>query len=174
MANDEPIEQEFGQPRLLEIIISPGHDYWVKRGQPPLQHGATSVASVVCLAGRGLRGDRYSEKSGGHKAQVTLMSSSVVDEIRRRFDVPDLPAQVFRRNLIVSGICLAGLVGQRFQIQGVEFEGTEECRPCRWMDRMVADGAHAFMKENFRGGLRAKILNDGVLTAEARRVRPAD
>ncbi len=53
---------------------------------------------------------------------------------------------------------------QRFSIQGVEFEGTEECRPCGWMDRVIADGARAFMQENFRGGLRAKILSDGVLS----------
>ncbi len=149
----------------MEIIISPGHAYWVKRGQPALQHGAERVERVECLAGRGLRGDRYAEKRCEHKGQVTLMSSLAVDEIRQHFGLPDLPSTVFRRNLIVSDIDLAPLVGQRFHIQDIEFEGTEECLPCRWMDRVVAEGARTFMKENFRGGLRAKLLSDGVLVA---------
>lgn len=164
MANAEPNEPLFLAAQVIEIIISPGHDYWVKRGEPPLQHGATSVASVDCLAGLGLRGDRYAQKRQNHKGQVTFIAWQTIADIRRRFDLTDLPATVFRRNLIVSGINLAELVGRRFSIQGVEFEGTEECRPCRWMDRVIADGARTFMQENFRGGLRAKILCDGVLS----------
>lgn len=164
MANAEPNEPLLLEPQVIEIIISSGHDYWVKRGELPLQHGAASVASVDCLAGRGLRGDRYAQKRNNHKGQVTFISWQTIDQIRRRFDLPDLPTTVFRRNLIVGGINLAELVGQRFSIQGVEFEGTEECRPCGWMDRAIADGARAFMQENFRGGLRAKILCDGVLS----------
>lgn len=165
MANNAPPESQANQPRIVEIIVSPGHDYWVKRGQPPLQHGATRVARVDCMAGRGLRGDRYAEKRCGHKGQVTLMSIEAVDEVRCQFGLPDLPTTVFRRNLIVSGLNLAALVGERFYIQGIEFEGSEQCLPCRWMDRMVAEGARTFMKDNFRGGLRARLLSDGVLVA---------
>lgn len=164
MANNAPNERDVSEPQIMEIIISPGHDYWVGKGESPLQYGATSVASVDCLAGRGLRGDRYAEKPSNHKGQVTFLSWQTIGEIRRQFDLPDLPATVFRRNIIVSGLNLADLVGQRFCIQGVEFEGSEECRPCHWMDRVVGEGALAFMKENFRGGLRARILSDGVLS----------
>lgn len=164
MANAEPNEPLLLDPQVIEIIISPGHDYWVKRGELPLQHGATSVPSVDCLAGLGLRGDRYTQKRKNHKGQVTFISWQTIVEIRRHFDLADLPTTAFRRNVIVSGVNLAELVGRRFRIQGVEFEGTEECRPCGWMDRVVADGARNFMQENFRGGLRAKILCDGVLS----------
>jgi hypothetical protein len=41
----------------------------------------------------------------------------------------------------------------------------EECRPCYWMDRAIAPGTHEFLKS--RGGLRAKILCDGVLRSTA-------
>ncbi len=34
------------------------------------------------------------------------------------------------------------------------------------MDRMVADGAREFMKQCFRGGLRAKVLSDGVIECD--------
>jgi MOSC domain-containing protein YiiM len=69
--------------------------------------------------------------------------------------------------VIVSGMHLPELVGTRFCIQGVEFEGVQECKPCRWMDRVVADGAQEFMKAEFRGGLRARILTDGVIECTA-------
>jgi MOSC domain-containing protein YiiM len=57
------------------------------------------------------------------------------------------------------------LIGQDFEIQGVHFHGTEECRPCYWMDRAIAPGAEEFLKG--RGGLRAKILTDGQLHSNA-------
>jgi MOSC domain-containing protein YiiM len=58
------------------------------------------------------------------------------------------------------------LIDQDFEIQGVHFHGTEECRPCYWMDRAIAPGAEEFLKG--RGGLRAKILTDGQLHSNAR------
>jgi len=57
---------------------------------------------------------------------------------------------------------LNALVGRIFEIQGVQFQGVEECRPCYWMN-------HAFRDERVeawlrgRGGLRARILTDGWL-----------
>jgi MOSC domain-containing protein YiiM len=74
---------------------------------------------------------------------------------------------VFRRNLVVRGVDLAAWKGRRFRFQGVEFEGSQECTPCHWMDRVVAEGAQQWMKERFRGGLRAKILSDGWLRVDA-------
>jgi len=83
--------------------------------------------------------------------------------VRDRFSQPELSSSLFRRNLIVRGIDLAEWVGKRFRFQGVEFEASEECKPCYWMDEAVAPGAEEFLKANFRGGLRARILSDGVL-----------
>jgi MOSC domain-containing protein YiiM len=57
------------------------------------------------------------------------------------------------------------LIDQDFEIQGVRFHGVEECRPCYWMNRAIAPGAEEFLKG--RGGLRAKILCDGVLRSTA-------
>ena len=55
------------------------------------------------------------------------------------------------------------LIGQEFEIDGVRFSGTGECRPCYWMDRAIAPGAHEFLKG--RGGLRAKIVSNGMVRA---------
>jgi MOSC domain-containing protein YiiM len=68
--------------------------------------------------------------------------------------------------VITRGVDLNELIGQDFEVQGVRFLGTEECRPCYWMDSAFAPGAHEFLKG--RGGLRARILNDGLLRSTAR------
>jgi MOSC domain-containing protein YiiM len=71
-----------------------------------------------------------------------------------------------RRNVITRGVDLNELIGQEFKLQGIRFLGMEECRPCYWMDRAFAPGAHEFLKG--RGGLRARILTDGSLRSTAR------
>lgn len=150
---------------LRHIYLSSGHDYWGKQGEGRLQHGIQEVSEAECVVGRGLRGDRYFEKKPGHKGQVTFFDAQVVEDIRTRFRLPKLPASVFRRNLVVSGICLSEWLGRRFVFQGIVFEGTQECKPCHWMDRVIADGAEAYLSAVFRGGLRAKIITGGMLKA---------
>lgn len=148
---------------VRKIFISSGHDYWGKKGEGRLASGIDEVESAECVAGSGIVGDRYFKLLGGHKGQITFFDENVFLDIRKRFKIPKLPASVFRRNILVSGIDLADWINRRFEIQGVTFEGSQECTPCEWMSRAVAPGVKDFMKENFRGGLRAKILSDGVL-----------
>ena len=57
-------------------------------------------------------------------------------------------------------------ISLRIALAELRFQGMEECRPCYWMDRAIAPGAHEFLKG--RGGLRAKILTDGQLRSSAR------
>jgi MOSC domain-containing protein YiiM len=76
-----------------------------------------------------------------------------------------------RRNVITRHVELNELIGQDFEVQGVRFHGTGECRPCYWMDRAIGPGAEEFLKG--RGGLRARILSDGQLRSIARLLAPA-
>jgi len=50
-------------------------------------------------------------------------------------------------------------------VQGVQFLGTEESAPCYWMNQAFGEGAEAELAGN--GGLRAKILSDGVIRVSA-------
>ena len=149
--------------KLLHIFISSGHDYWGKHGEGRLQHGITEISEVECVAGKGLRGDRYFGYKPDFKGQVTFFNSAVFEEVKQKFKLPKLPASIFRRNLIIDGVNLEDWMGKRFRFQGIEFEGSQECKPCHWMDRAIADGGEDFLKGKFRGGLRAKILTDGIL-----------
>lgn len=149
---------------LIEIWISPGSDFRGQHGQERLEHGIVDLPQVECVAGMGLRGDRYFGRKPDFKGQVTFFDAAVVQAVRERFAQPGLAGSAFRRNLVVRGVDLAAWVGKRFRFQGVEFEGSEECRPCYWMDRAVAPGTEEFLASDFRGGLRARILSDGILT----------
>lgn len=148
---------------LEEIWISPGNDFRGHHGLPRGEHGIIALEEVECVAGIGLKGDRYFGYKPDFKGQVTFFDADVVDTVRMEFHKPDLSSSEFRRNLIVRGVRLGDWIGKRFCFQGVEFEGSEECKPCYWMDEAVAPGIEEFLKSNCRGGLRARILSDGIL-----------
>ncbi len=151
-------------PRLRHIFVSPGHNYYGHHGQPAGEHEIVEVDRVECVAGRGLRGDRFFDHKENYKGQVTLFAWEVFDALRRVRSRPELSPSVLRRNLVVEGLDFDALIGQRFALQGVELEGTEECRPCYWMDQAVGSGAEEWLKG--RGGLRCRILTDGMLCRE--------
>jgi molybdopterin synthase catalytic subunit len=153
---------------LEAIWISPGNDFRGHHGKPRGAHGIESVREIECVAGMGLKGDRYFGYKENFKGQVTFFAAEAVDAVRAHFKRPDLSSGEFRRNLIVRGVDLSEWVGKRFRFQGIEFEGSEECRPCYWMDQVAGSGAEEFLKTDFRGGLRARILSDGRLTAASR------
>lgn len=150
---------------LEEIWISPGNDFRGHHGGPRGDHGIIALNEAECVAGMGLKGDRYFGYKPDFKGQVTFLEAEVVDAVRAEFGKPDLTSSEFRRNLIVRGVRLGDWIGKRFRFQGIEFEGSEECKPCYWMDEAVAPGAEEFLKTSCRGGLRARILSGGVLRA---------
>lgn len=150
--------------RIEHLFISPGHNFYGHRGQPAGDHPTIEVPEVKCVAGRGLEGDRFLDFQDDYKGQVTFFASEVHEQLCAEFAVWDRPPSVFRRNVITRGADLPSLVGREFEIQGVCFLGTQESAPCEWMNLAFAPGAEAWLKG--RGGLRAKILSDGVLRVE--------
>lgn len=146
---------------IRHIFVSPGHNFFGRRGQPPGNHAMTDLSAVACRAGLGLEGDRFHGFRPGYAGQVTFFAWETYEAIKRELGVPALRPDAFRRNVVVEGAHLASLIGSRFTLGGVDFEGMDEARPCAWMDRAVAAGAEAWLRG--RGGLRAKILADGTL-----------
>jgi MOSC domain-containing protein YiiM len=124
------------------------------------------VPKIECVAGRGIRFDRYFDFKDNYKGQITFFSLEVFDELRGALGLHDCSPALVRRNVMTRDVDLNELIGQDFEIQGVPFHGTEECRPCYWMDRAIAPGAEEFLKGH--GGLRAKILADGDLRSNMR------
>jgi MOSC domain-containing protein YiiM len=147
---------------IRQIFISPGHNFVGHYGRTPGSFPLVEVSKVECVAGRGLRGDRYFDFRQDYKGQVTFLSVEVFEKLCENFGIKDKPAGVLRRNLIVSGVDLLCLIGREFEIQGVRFRGTQHCAPCEWMNIAFAPGAEKFLEDN--AGLRAQILSDGPIT----------
>ncbi len=151
--------------RVRHIFISPGHNFFGRYGEPAGTHPTHDVAEVECVAGYGLRGDRFFGYRPDYKGQVTLFAMEVCEALRREFKLPALSPEVFRRNVVTEGVDLNTLIGARFTLQGIELEGVDECRPCHWMDKAVAPGAEEWLKG--RGGLRCRVRSSGWLRREA-------
>lgn len=124
------------------------------------------VRSLECVAGRGIRGDRYFDFKDDYKGQITFFSLEVFDDLRGALEVQGCLPSVARRNVMTRDVDLNELIDQDFEVQGVRFRGTQECRPCYWMDRAIAVGAEKFLQG--RGGLRARVLTDGTLRSTTR------
>ncbi|MDB6114601.1 MAG: domain containing protein [Lacunisphaera sp.] len=148
------------------LYLAPGHNFVGRHGQPAAHHPIAEVAAAECVAGRGLRGDRFFHHPENHKGQVTFFAWENYEAICRVLAVADKPPSALRRNVITGGVDLNQLIGREFELQGVRFRGTEECRPCYWMEQAFAPGAHQFLKG--RGGLRAEILSNGTLRVDPR------
>jgi len=151
---------------ICQLYISRGHNFFGHHGREPDQHLAIEVQSVDCIAGRGIRDDRFFEYKKNYKGQSTFFALEVFEELCRALNIRDASPSLLRRNVITRGIDLNTLIGQEFEVQGVRFYGTGECRPCYWMNRAIAPGAEDFLKG--RGGLRAEILTNGVLRRSSR------
>ncbi len=146
---------------VREIWISQGHDFRGRHGLGRMEYENVRVDEVVCEAGRGLVGDRYYDFKEDYKGQVSFFSWEVLEEMRRSYE--GVRFADLRRNILVRGMDMEGLVDRIFEVQGVSFEGSEECKPCYWMEEAVGEGAEDFLTGGFRGGLRARIVGGGVL-----------
>jgi MOSC domain-containing protein YiiM len=153
--------------QILQIFISPGHNFYGHNGMAPGEHPTLAVPEIHCVPGRGIEGDRFFDFKAGYKGQITFFSQEVYGALCEQLKIRDKSPGALRRNVICAGVDLNTLIGQDFEVQGVVFRGREECRPCHWMNEAFGEGAEEAMRG--RGGLRAEILGDGVLRVSADR-----
>lgn len=141
---------------IHHIFTSPAHHYFTRDkfdvgDAPTIEHD-----SVELFEGKGLSGDRFEFS----KYPITFFSLEVAEEVCSSLGI-ELDIKLFRRNIIISGVHLNSLIGKRFKIGDVEFEGLAHCAPCTWMNAVMKKGAYAQMRG--RGGLRVKVIEGGVL-----------
>ncbi|MDQ6808797.1 MAG: molybdenum cofactor biosysynthesis protein [Verrucomicrobiota bacterium] len=150
--------------KILHLYLATGHNYFGRHGRGAADHPVTEAQTVRCLAGRGLEGDRFLDYKPDYRGQITFFAQEVYDELCDSLGRHDRSPEVLRRNVITCGVDLNSLIGQPFDLQGVQFQGIEECRPCYWMDQAFKPGAEKWLRG--RGGLRARILTDGALRVD--------
>ena len=157
---------------ICHLYISPGHNFFGHHGREPDDYPVTEVPMIECAAGHGIRGDRFFDYREDYKGQITFFSLDVFHELCRALQLQNCSPDFLRRNVITRHIDLNQLIDQDFEVQGVHFHGTGECRPCYWMNHAIAPGAEKFLTG--RGGLRARILSDGQLRSTAWVGAPAE
>ncbi len=147
--------------KIRHIFVSPGHNYWGKRFGKPGPHPTHDLAEVELHANMGIVGDRFYNRKPDYNGQITFFAAETLDYIQDVMALDALDPMGVRRNVITEGINLNQLMKTRFTLQGITFEGTGHCTPCKWMNVGVAEGGHKAMKG--RGGIRARILTNGIL-----------
>lgn len=150
--------------RIRHIFISPGHNFIGHHGKPPSGYATLDVREARLIAGRGIEGDRYFDFKDDYKGQVTFFAWEIYERMLEKFGLDGKGPDVFRRNIITEGADLNALIGVEFAVQGLRFLGTQESAPCHWMNAAFAEGAEEALKGH--GGLRAKILSDGMLRVD--------
>lgn len=147
---------------LTHLFISPGHNYYGRHGKGSENHEILGREKIECVAGRGLLDDRFFDYKEDYKGQITLFDYSTYERVMREFALPDLQPSAFRRNVVVKGADLNELIGKDFTLGVIELSGSEEAKPCYWMDEACAPGVEKFLR-GF-GGLRCRIKTSGSLT----------
>ena len=150
--------------RIARLYTSRGHNFFGQHGKPAGTHPLMEHQEIVCVAGRGIEGDRFFDYPVNHSGQITFFSAEVFADVCSRLGVTGRHPGLTRRNVITTGVDLNTLIGREFMLQGIGFYGVEECRPCYWMNEAIAPGAETALRS--RGGLRAKILTAGRLRTD--------
>lgn len=152
---------------IQHIFISPGHNYFGRPKDGPGGHATLDVDAAEAVAGQGLVGDRYFGVPAHYDAQITFVAVEVFRALQAEFGREDWLPVLMRRNVVIEGVPLNGLIGQPFTLDfgdhQVEFLGAKHCAPCAWMDAALAPGAQKFLRG--RGGLRARIVTSGMIAA---------
>jgi MOSC domain-containing protein YiiM len=112
------------------------------------------VSSVAAVAGKGLVGDRHFTDSPRPGNALTLIEAEVLDDV-------GLTGAQSRRQVVVRGVRLNDLIGQRFRVGDVECLGVEICEPCRHLQQLARPGIIKDLLH--RGGLNADILSGGTI-----------
>ena len=127
------------------------------------EHGAPQQEASVAEVNEslGLLGDRY---SGGAPAIVSFIAAEEVDAFNQRTGL-GISARQTGRNLVTRGVELNSLVGKRFKVAEVEFEGMELCEPCATLGARLSSGdvsaARVVSELTHKAGLRAYVRSGG-------------
>lgn len=145
---------------ILNILPQVGRLEWIGL-RPARLRDILTVNEVEVVAERGLVGDHRFDGRRGSKRQVTLIQFEHLSAVAGILHRADLPPELVRRNLVVSGINLLALKGKLFQVGDVLLEYSGPCEPCSRMEGVLGPGGYNAMRGH--GGITAKVLEGGII-----------
>ncbi len=141
---------------LKEMIArysQPGRIDWI--GLRSERRGVIQPVSQVQCREDGLQGDHG--RPG--KRAVTLIQAEHLPVIGGFLGGRKVYPAELRRNLVVSGINLAGLKGRHVRVGGAVLEITVICAPCSRMEETFGHGGYAAVRGH--GGWCARVVSEG-------------
>lgn len=103
----------------------------------------------------GVVGDRYSANEGHFKGfpdqEVTLVEAEDAESL-------GIEPLALRRNIVTRGVKLDELIGRSFRLGSATLHGMRPCLPCGYLAKHLARPG---LKEDLRGGLRARVVSAG-------------
>jgi len=144
--------------RLLDAPMQPGRLHWI--GLRPARRAAMlAVPEAMLDPVAGVVGDRWSGRPGGNR-QVTLIQAEHLAAIGAFLGRAPVPPELLRRNLVVAGLNLLAMSGERMRIgTGALLEVTGACHPCSRMEEVLGPGGYNALRGH--GGVTARVLEGG-------------
>jgi MOSC domain-containing protein YiiM len=123
------------------------------------RHGAVeAVERVTVQTNYGLQGDWRSHRN--RSGQLTLIEAEALTAVEHLLGVP-IASGASRRQVVVRGVNLNDMVGQRLRIGQVHVFVETPCDPCSRMEETIGTGARNALEG--RGGVRCFVLAGGEL-----------
>lgn len=142
---------------LLDTLPQIGRVEWI--GIRPARGEIMETRNRVNITpGNGLEGDRFKGRQNS-KRQVTLIQQEHLHAIASCLQRETIAPEVFRRNIVVSGLNLLALKGKTFRIGGVVLEYTGLCHPCSKMETALGPGGYNAMRGH--GGITTRVVEGG-------------
>lgn len=138
--------------------MQPGKLDWIGL-RPQRREAMLIVSEAYAIESQGLAGDRRCNGTPGSARQITLISIEHIHVVEQLLGSTKFNPELFRRNLVVSGININALRHQFFTIGEAKFEATAYCHPCSRMEESLGAGGHAATLGH--GGICAKIIVSG-------------
>ncbi|MFT7589464.1 MAG: MOSC domain-containing protein YiiM [Limisphaerales bacterium] len=128
----------------------------------PIKKEIEIVQKIEVNTAEGIIGDHYKGRSG--KRHITLIQAEHLLVVAHLLKLEKIEPALLRRNLVVSGLNLLALKGQRFAIGSdiksqCILEGTGPCHPCSRMEDLLGKGGYNAMRGH--GGITAMVIQDG-------------
>lgn len=123
------------------------------------RHGAVeAVERATVQTNYGLQGDWRSHRN--RSGQITLIEAEALTAVEHLLGAP-IPTGASRRQVIVRGVNLNDMIGQRLRMGDVHLFVESPCDPCSRMEETIGVGARNALEG--RGGVRCFVLAGGEL-----------
>jgi MOSC domain-containing protein YiiM len=125
-----------------------------------------NLEQVQAVAGKGLEGDRYYNRTGTYSnkhdesREATFIEAEALEALGSEYRI-ELNGAESRRNITTRGVALNHLVGKQFKAGGATFLGIRLCEPCTHLEEVSGKSARKGLIH--RGGLRAQIVESGLV-----------